>query len=122
MQLFVNQIFGIDMRTQQYSLDGYLRMWWNDHRLRYNGTADGGRTDKVVLNHNVGGADIPQPLWHPDIYFPWTVENDIGEENLESSRHTRRAKVSEQVYKQMLSFGAIVRIKTAHEMSPKIGM
>jgi hypothetical protein len=73
-QIYVTKLSNIDQKTYSYSLEGFFRMWWTDPRLRFNGTADGGCVDKLVILD-------PSVLWTPDFYFPPSVEQEIGEKN-----------------------------------------
>lgn len=45
---------GINQKLGIIILGGYLRTWWNDHRLRFNGTSASGCFDKI----NLAGEDI----------------------------------------------------------------
>ena len=50
-------------------------MWWNDSRLRFNGTKDGGCEDKL---HYTVDAGQPPKLWVPDVYFENSRQNHLG--------------------------------------------
>ena len=41
VQVYVDQFQPINMLRQTYEIDGFLRAWWSDPRLRFNGTDDG---------------------------------------------------------------------------------
>ena len=48
---------------------------WNDSRLRFNGTEDGGCEDKL---HYTVDAGQPPKLWVPDVYFENARQNHLG--------------------------------------------
>jgi hypothetical protein len=48
-QVYVDKWHPLETSKQTFGLDGYLRSWWWDPRLRYNGTSTGGCRDKLVF-------------------------------------------------------------------------
>ena len=70
VQVYVEQYQPLNMLRQTYAIDGFLRAWWNDPRLRYNSTAEGGCTDELSLKH----ADR-QKIWMPEFY--WEGAKDV---------------------------------------------
>ena len=70
IQAYVEKMIPLDTRQGTYGFEGYLRMWWTDPRLRFNGTADGGCTDK--LSFSVEEEDL---IWKPSLY--WEGANKI---------------------------------------------
>jgi len=64
VQVYIDQLLPFDMLRQTYAFDGYLRVWWQDDRLRYNGTANGGCTDELSLKWK----ERPR-IWKPEFYW-----------------------------------------------------
>ena len=54
-QVYVNKWHPLETSKQTFGLDGYLRSWWRDARLRYNGTSAGGCRDKLVFGASERG-------------------------------------------------------------------
>ena len=81
-QIYVEDFSPIDMRKQQYGLVGYLRAYWSDARLRFNGTTSGGCVDKLSLS-TTEIAQIWRPLFYwegaKQITFPDTERDGTGE-------------------------------------------
>ena len=46
VQLYIESYQPIDSQKETWGFVAYTRVWWNDVRLSYNGTADGGCTDE----------------------------------------------------------------------------
>ena len=63
-QFYVDKWHPLETKLQTFGLDGYLRAWWQDPRLRYNGTAAGGCRDKLVF-----GASERDAIWKPEFYW-----------------------------------------------------
>ena len=64
VQFYIAQLRPLDTRAQDYGFDGYMRAWWHDPRLAYNGTADGGAFDNLNL-----GAYEKANIWKPEFYW-----------------------------------------------------
>jgi len=63
VQFYLTQVNNIDQKLGTMELSGYLRYWWNDPRLAFNGTKDGGCSDDVVLMGLDGNR-----IWVPDVF------------------------------------------------------
>ena len=74
-QIYVQKLANIDQKSGTYELEGFLRHWWNDPRLRFDGIEQGGCVDKLVL------LDGPNRIWIPDYYIPPSVAHSIGAKN-----------------------------------------
>ena len=75
VQIYVHRLSHIDQKEGTFEIEGYFRMWWNDSRLRFNGTKDGGCEDKL---HYTVDAGQPPKLWVPDVYFENSRQNHLG--------------------------------------------
>jgi hypothetical protein len=64
VQFYIAQLRPLDMKSQTYGFDGYMRAWWSDPRLAFNGTAEGGAFDTL----NLGIAERAQ-IWKPEFYW-----------------------------------------------------
>ena len=64
VQAWVEKWITPNFKSGTYGFSGYLRTWWTDPRLRYNGTADGGCVDKLSF----GQAERAQ-IWKPTFYW-----------------------------------------------------
>lgn len=64
VQFYVAQYAQINMVDQHYGFEGYMRAWWNDPRMRYNGTGDGGITNTLSL-----GYYERLRIWKPVFYW-----------------------------------------------------
>ena len=64
VQGYIEKYHPLDMTNSIYGFDGYLRTWWSDPRLRFNGTANGGDTDKLSFGH----VERNQ-IWKPTFYW-----------------------------------------------------
>ena len=73
VQVYVDQFQPIDMLHQTYEIEGYLRAWWTDSRLRFNGTADGGCTDELSLT-----AAEHARIWKPQFYWEGARQGQCG--------------------------------------------
>ena len=71
-QIYVTKIPDIDQKTGTYSLEGFFRLWWNDPRLTFDDSDNGGCVEKLVF------LDGATTLWTPDFYFPPAVSHTIG--------------------------------------------
>ena len=63
-QVWVEKWHPLQMNAQTFGFDGYLRAWWQDVRLAYNGSAQGGCRDKLVF----GDTDRAS-IWKPEFYW-----------------------------------------------------
>ena len=63
-QVYVDQYQPLDMLRQTWQIDGFLRAWWTDSRLAYNGTANGGCVDMLTLKT----AERAR-IWKPEFYW-----------------------------------------------------
>ena len=63
-QVYVDRMKPLNLREQTYGIDGYLRSWWRDERLRFNSTANGGCTDFLSLTRTATAS-----IWKPDFYW-----------------------------------------------------
>ena len=64
VQVYVDQFQPINMLRQTYEIDGFLRAWWSDPRLRFNGTDDGGCADELSFK-----AAERARIWKPEFYW-----------------------------------------------------
>ena len=64
VQFYIAQLRPLDTRAQDYGFDGYMRAWWHDPRLAYNGTDNGGAFDNLNL-----GAYEKARIWKPEFYW-----------------------------------------------------
>ena len=69
VQLYVDRFSAPNTAKQTFSLDGYVRSWWYDHRLRFNGTADGGCVSSITLSR-----EEARQVWRPNFYWEKAVE------------------------------------------------
>ena len=70
VQTYIEKYYELDMQGGSFSIDGYLRVWWSDPRLRFNGTEDGGCVDKLSF-----GESERARIWKPILY--WEGAQDI---------------------------------------------
>mmetsp|Transcript_135820 Transcript_135820/g.433423 ORF Transcript_135820/g.433423 Transcript_135820/m.433423 type:complete len:264 (+) Transcript_135820:53-844(+) len=63
VQLYLTQLNSVDPKQGTIEINGFFRTWWNDPRLAYNGTENGGCFDVV----NLYGSSQSK-IWQPDIY------------------------------------------------------
>ena len=68
-QIYVDRFSAPDTAAQTFSLDGYIRTWWYDPRLHFNGTADGGCADSITLSR-----DEMRKVWRPNFYWEKSIE------------------------------------------------
>lgn len=66
IQVYVDRLHALDPVAQSYGLDGYLRAWWRDPRLRFNASeaASCGATPTLSLTRTESLA-----IWRPDLYW-----------------------------------------------------
>ena len=65
IQIYVVQFLPLDQKKMRWGFDGYLRLWWHDHRLAFNSSAvDGGA---CLESLELTGEDRKM-IWQPDIY------------------------------------------------------
>ena len=64
VQFYVEAYEPLDLKDQTWGMVGYLRAYWSDPRLRYNGTAAGGSTDALSFK-------VPERarIWKPEFYW-----------------------------------------------------
>lgn len=60
VQYYINSLWGIDQKKQQFTAEVYFRAWWTDERLAYNASLMG----EVQFDQDV------KRLWLPDFYWP----------------------------------------------------
>lgn len=66
---YVQGLGAVDMKSLSYTVEGYLRFYWNDPRLAFNSSACG--TGKLLLRSpSFGGKN----LWTPDAYFEKAID------------------------------------------------
>lgn len=65
MQLYVQKVHSIDELTQTWGLDGYLRLWWVDPRLRF---------EDSCKYHTLPDGNL---LWVPEIYWDNGAETPV---------------------------------------------
>ena len=75
-QIYIDQMMPLNMIDSTFGFDGYLRLWWTDPRLAFNGTADGGITDSLDLKHQER-----QRIWKPDLYWEGAQKLDFPHTN-----------------------------------------
>ena len=63
-QLYVDSYMPLDSVAQTWGIVAYVRIWWTDVRLAYNGTEDGGCTDELYLSR--AESDL---IWKPILYW-----------------------------------------------------
>ena len=66
LQLYIESYAPLDTLHSTWGFVAYVRTWWTDPRLVYNGTADGGCTDELVLSPS----DLDQVVARPKTYLP----------------------------------------------------
>ena len=68
VQFLAETLHDIDEQTASYKMDGYLRLWWRDERLRFVDRFPG-------MNPCFSWIDLPSSdlIWKPDIYFDTSV-------------------------------------------------
>ena len=76
VQLYIESYQPIDSQKETWGFVAYTRVWWNDVRLSYNGTADGGCTDELHLDP----ADLDK-IWVPVFYWEKAKKIDLPEAN-----------------------------------------
>ena len=76
-QIYVHRLSHIDQKEGIFHVEGYFRLWWNDPRLKFNGTVDGGCEGKLVLLLDSGA---PVKIWHPDVFFENSKSNKLGQQ------------------------------------------
>eukprot|EP00928_Gymnodinium_smaydae_P079381 TRINITY_DN63324_c0_g1_i1.p1 TRINITY_DN63324_c0_g1~~TRINITY_DN63324_c0_g1_i1.p1 ORF type:complete len:689 (-),score=139.31 TRINITY_DN63324_c0_g1_i1:169-2235(-) len=78
VQLRLTQLNMVDTKSGHIGINGYLRTWWRDPRLAYNGTANGGCTDAFRIPKS-----LAEKLWLPDLYVDNLVHQEVdGQESL----------------------------------------
>ena len=70
IQVYVDQFRALDMQTQTFGIDGYLRLWWQDPALAFNDTESGGCADRLSF-----GPEDRARIWKPTLY--WEGAKDI---------------------------------------------
>jgi hypothetical protein len=78
VQILVDKYEPLDMVQQTWGLGGFLRILWNDPRLRYNGTAAGGCTNQLLLDRREG-----MGIWMPIVYFEEAKQVTVPKESSE---------------------------------------
>ena len=53
VQIYVHRLSHINQKEGTFEMEGYFRMWWNDSRLRFNGTKDGGCEVSLFPNESI---------------------------------------------------------------------
>ena len=66
VDFYVVSVYDLNEAAQQFSMEGYFRLEWYDHRLIYRNRIPGGCIDALTL-------DSADGLWLPDLYFPQAV-------------------------------------------------
>ena len=75
VQMDVENVISLDQKAGSYTLEGYLRISWEDWRLTYNHTTCG--LDEIVLtNHE---PETHRSFWAPDVYFEHSVDTKLGD-------------------------------------------
>jgi len=74
-QLHIDQFSPIDMRLQRFALGGYLRTYWTDPRLAFNGSseANGSCFNKLSFSHD----QIAQ-IWKPEFYWEGAIDIELS--------------------------------------------
>jgi hypothetical protein len=67
----------VDQKLLQYTIEGFLRVWWDDPRLAFNGTSRSSQTAELGCLDRLIFRDA-NDLWLPDLYFENVVDLDIG--------------------------------------------
>lgn len=67
-QVYIDRLHPLDPYAQTYGLDGYVRAWWSDPRLRYNGSCG----DELLFTRSEA-----LTLWKPDLYWEKAVSVDL---------------------------------------------
>mmetsp|Transcript_56622 Transcript_56622/g.164083 ORF Transcript_56622/g.164083 Transcript_56622/m.164083 type:complete len:609 (-) Transcript_56622:123-1949(-) len=71
VQFRLTQISAINQKNSHITMNGYLRTWWKDERLAFNGTVDGGCFDVLSF-----GREAMASIWLPDIYIDNLVQQE----------------------------------------------
>ena len=74
VQVYIEKSSPLDMVAGSFGFDGYLRAWWTDPRLRFNGTANGGCVDKLSLSEG----EMKQ-VWKPVFYWEGALKIKMPE-------------------------------------------
>ena len=75
IQIYVVQFLPLDQKKMRWGFDGYLRLWWHDHRLAFNSSAvDGG----ACLESLELTGDDRKMIWQPDIYVDKAIKFQRG--------------------------------------------
>jgi len=77
VQLRMTQLNSVDQKYGIVSVSGYLRTWWTDGRLAFNGTADGGCLDSITV-----AGEAQSAFWMPDVYLHNAFSKEIGASSL----------------------------------------
>jgi hypothetical protein len=64
VQAYIEKLHTLDISGGTFGFDGYLRAWWTDPRLAFNGTANGGCVDKLSI-----GTKEQELIWTPEFYW-----------------------------------------------------
>lgn len=71
LQLRLTHLSSVDVKRNRVTIQGYLRAWWEDPRLKFNSTAEGGCFDVISLT-----ADQLPYIWMPDLYVDNVASGD----------------------------------------------
>ena len=82
VQLFVD-FLTVDQKQLQYTIEGFLRLWWDDPRLTFNGTGLQSKPGPEDVVDHKGCLERlvfrnAEDLWLPDVYFDNVVALDMG--------------------------------------------
>jgi len=77
-QFYVSKLSGIDEKRQSFDVDGYLRLWWRDDRLRHNLTCceDPIKLPSACTKEPCNGDALR--IWTPQLYIENAVSNLLG--------------------------------------------
>ena len=78
VQIYVDKYHTLDMASQSYGVGGYLRLLWNDKRLAYNSTADGGCVDEILFERREA-----MNFWKPVLYWEYAKVVKVPSEDKE---------------------------------------
>jgi hypothetical protein len=69
-QLYVYALNEVNQKTKEITMSAYLRTWWQDPRLAFNTTTEGGCfEDPMILT-----SQFNSKLWGPNLYIPNLVK------------------------------------------------
>ena len=73
VQFYVSKLSTLDPHTSTFQAEGYLRLWWTDHRLAFNND---------TCRPAISTPDLHMDeIWYPDLYWETATEESLGEDD-----------------------------------------